>query len=89
MTSTTISGSLGTTTDDSNGNTLTSTTGSNTTTYAWDFENRLASVTLPGSGGTVSFKYDPFGRRPTSLPGCSTPHTHYSRRVRSRQTNAN
>src|SRR2546427_5447083 len=48
---------------DSNGNTLTSVTGSNTTTYAWDFENQLSSVTLPGSGGTVSFKYDPFGRR--------------------------
>jgi YD repeat-containing protein len=51
------------TTYDSNGNTLTSVTGSNTTTYAWDFENRLSSVTLQGSGGTVSFKYDPFGRR--------------------------
>lgn len=37
--------------------------GSNTTSYAWDFENRLSSVTLPGTGGTVSFKYDPFGRR--------------------------
>jgi RHS repeat-associated protein len=48
---------------DSNGNTLTKTLGSNTTTYAWDFENRLTSVTLPGSGGTVSFKYDPLGRR--------------------------
>jgi len=48
---------------DNNGNTLTSVTGSNTTTYAWDFENRLTSVTLPGTGGTVSFKYDPFGRR--------------------------
>jgi len=34
-----------------------------TTTYAWDFENRLTSVTLPGSGGTVYFKYDPWGRR--------------------------
>ena len=34
-----------------------------TTTYTWDFENRLANVTLPGSGGTVTFKYDPFGRR--------------------------
>jgi RHS repeat-associated protein len=33
------------------------------TTYAWDYENRLTSVTLPGSGGTVAFKYDPFGRR--------------------------
>jgi len=48
---------------DSNGNTLTKVVGTNTTTYAWDFENRLTSVTLPGSGGTVSFKYDPFGRR--------------------------
>jgi RHS repeat-associated protein len=48
---------------DSNGNTLTKTVGSDTTTYAWDFENRLTSVTLPGSGGTVTFKYDPFGRR--------------------------
>jgi RHS repeat-associated protein len=48
---------------DNNGNTLTKVVGSNTTTYAWDFENRLTSVTLPGSGGTVSFKYDPFGRR--------------------------
>jgi YD repeat-containing protein len=42
---------------------LTSATGSNTTSYSWDFENRLASVTLPGSGGTVSFKYDALGRR--------------------------
>jgi len=49
--------------NDSNGNTQTSVTGSNTTTYAWDFENRLTSVTLPGTGGTVSFKYDPLGRR--------------------------
>jgi RHS repeat-associated protein len=31
--------------------------------YFWDYENRLKSVTLPGSGGTVTFKYDPFGRR--------------------------
>jgi len=48
---------------DYNGNTLTKVVGSNTTTYAWDFENRLTSVTLPGSGGTISFAYDPFGRR--------------------------
>ncbi len=33
------------------------------TTYNWDFENRLTQVTLPGTGGTVNFKYDPFGRR--------------------------
>jgi RHS repeat-associated protein len=48
---------------DSNGNTSTKVVGSNTTTYAWDYENRMTSVTLPGSGGTVTFKYDPFGRR--------------------------
>jgi YD repeat-containing protein len=48
---------------DNNGNTLTKVVGSNTTSYAWDFENRLTSVTLPNSGGTVQFKYDPFGRR--------------------------
>jgi YD repeat-containing protein len=48
---------------DNNGNTLTKVVGSNTTTYAWDFENRMTSVTLPGTGGTVTFKYDPFGRR--------------------------
>ncbi|MFZ0819220.1 MAG: RHS repeat-associated core domain-containing protein [Candidatus Acidiferrales bacterium] len=57
------SNSNATYTYDNNGNTLTSVTGSNTTTYAWDFENRLTSVTLPGTGGTVSFKYDPLGRR--------------------------
>src|SRR5260370_41758687 len=48
---------------DSNGNTLTKTDSTGTTNYTWDFENRLASATLPGTGGTVSFKYDPFGRR--------------------------
>jgi RHS repeat-associated protein len=48
---------------DSNGNTQTMVNSPGTTTYAWDFENRLTSVVLPGSGGTVYFKYDPFGRR--------------------------
>ncbi|MGO8792469.1 MAG: RHS repeat-associated core domain-containing protein [Terriglobia bacterium] len=48
---------------DNNGNTVSKTTTAGTTSYAWDFENRLASVTLPGTGGTVNFKYDPFGRR--------------------------
>lgn len=46
---------------DYNGNTLTKVVGSNTTSFSWDFENRLTSVTLPGNGGTVSFKYDPAG----------------------------
>jgi len=33
------------------------------TTYTWDYENRLTQLTLPGTGGTVNFKYDPMGRR--------------------------
>jgi len=48
---------------DNNGNTLTKADSTGTTSYAWDFENRLTSVTLPGTAGTVTFKYDPFGRR--------------------------
>ncbi len=48
---------------DANGNTTSKTDTTGTTNYTWDFENRLTSVILPGSGGTVTFKYDPFGRR--------------------------
>lgn len=48
---------------DANGNTLSKTDSTGITAYTWDFENRLTSVTLPGSGGTVTFKYDPMGRR--------------------------
>jgi RHS repeat-associated protein len=48
---------------DLNGNAITKNDSTGVTTYAWDFENRLSSVTLPGTGGTVSFAYDPFGRR--------------------------
>lgn len=48
---------------DANGNTTSKTDSSGTTDYSWDYENRLTSVTLPGSAGTVTFKYDPFGRR--------------------------
>src|SRR5579883_750901 len=48
---------------DANGNTTSKTDSTGTTNYTWDYENRLSSVTLPGSGGMVSFKYDPFGRR--------------------------
>ena len=31
-------------------------------TYSWDFENRLSSVTVPGTG-TTTFRYDALGRR--------------------------
>jgi RHS repeat-associated protein len=48
---------------DDNGNVLNKIDSSGTTTYNWDFENRLASVVLPSTGGMVTFKYDPFGRR--------------------------
>jgi RHS repeat-associated protein len=57
------SSSRATYTYDNNGNTISKTTSSGTTNYTWDFENRLTSVTLPGTGGTVKFQYDPFGRR--------------------------
>jgi RHS repeat-associated protein len=48
---------------DNNGNALTKATSAGTTTYGWDYENRLVSITLPGTGGTLAFKYDGFGRR--------------------------
>ena len=48
---------------DTNGNTTSKTDAAGLTSYTWDVENRLTSVTLPGTGGTVNFKYDPFGRR--------------------------
>ncbi len=48
---------------DNNGNTLTKVDGTGTTSYTWDYENRLSQATLPGTGGTVTFKYDPFGSR--------------------------
>jgi YD repeat-containing protein len=48
---------------DADGNMLSETNSGGTTHYTWDFENRLTSVTLPGTGGVVTIKYDPFGRR--------------------------
>ena len=58
----TATGSSSSYTYDNNGNTLSKVDGSGTTTYTWDFENRLTSVHPPGQT-TVTFKYDPFGRR--------------------------
>jgi RHS repeat-associated protein len=45
---------------DNNGSVLTKSDG---TQYTWDYENELTQVALPGTSGTVNFKYDPFGRR--------------------------
>ena len=36
------------------------------------YKNRLTSVTLPGTGGTVNFTYDPFGRRIRKVYGSAT-----------------
>jgi RHS repeat-associated protein len=44
---------------DANGNTLSDAQGRS---FTWDFENRLTSVTVPGSG-TTTFKYDFLDRR--------------------------
>lgn len=65
---------------DNNGNTLTKTISGAITQYTWDFENRLTSVVLPGSGGTATFKYDPFGRRVQKAftQGSTTTTTNYA-----------
>jgi YD repeat-containing protein len=63
------SNSSGSYTYDANGNTLTDPSGK---TYTWDFENRLTQAIVPGTG-TVTFKYDPFGRRiQKSSPSATT-----------------
>lgn len=41
---------------EADGNSTTKTDSSGTTTYSWDYDNRLTSVTLPSSGGTVSYR---------------------------------
>ena len=57
---------------DNNGNMTSRSDANGTTNYTWDFENRLSSVTLPGNGGTISFKYDPFGRRIEKISPANT-----------------
>jgi RHS repeat-associated protein len=61
---------------DNNGSTKTKSDGSQ---YTWDYENRLTQVVLPGTGGTVNFKYDPFGRRiqKSFTQGSTTTNTNY------------
>jgi len=45
---------------DNNGNRKSDPSGAQ---YTWDYENRLTQEVLAGTGGTATFKYDPFGRR--------------------------
>ncbi len=74
------SNSNATYTYDANGNALTKTDSTGTTSYTWDFENRLKNVTLPGTGGTVTFMYDPSGRRVQKIftQGTSTTTTTFA-----------
>jgi RHS repeat-associated protein len=74
---------------DANGNTISKIDSNGTTTYSWDFENRLASVTLPNSGGVVTFKYDPFGQRVYKASSSAVNIYVYDRRNLIEKTDAN
>jgi RHS repeat-associated protein len=64
---------------DNNGNVTSKTEAAGVTQYSWDYENRLKQVVLPGTAGTVNFKYDPFGRRVQKAftQGATTTTTNY------------
>lgn len=47
---------------DANGNRIAKTDSEGTTTYSWDYENRLVGVNMP-DGTNATYAYDPFGRR--------------------------
>ncbi len=47
---------------DNNGNQITRTDANGVTTYTYDFENRLTSITLP-DGTSAAYQYDALGRR--------------------------
>lgn len=49
-------------TSDGNGNRRTKTNAAGTTTYTYDFQNRLARIDVPG-GGWATYDYDALGRR--------------------------
>jgi len=55
---------------DPNGNMTTKTTVAGTTTYTYDFENRLIQVVTPTE--VVSYTYDPFGRRISKTTSAGT-----------------
>jgi len=65
---------------DNNGNMTSKTDSTGTTNYTWDYENRLATVVLPGTGGSAAFKYDPFGCRiqKAFTQGSTTTTTNYA-----------
>jgi RHS repeat-associated protein len=48
---------------DADGNLLTSASSAGTASYTWDFENRMSQAVTAGSNYTITYKYDPFGRR--------------------------
>src|SRR5436853_137095 len=62
---------------------------SGTTQFQWDFENRLVQVVTPASG-SVTYKYDPLGRRIQSAPstGVSTNFTYDDQDVVQDKTSA-
>jgi RHS repeat-associated protein len=55
---------------DLNGNLKTKADASGTTTYTWDYEDRLVKVS--GPGGTVSYEYDVDGNRVSSTTAAGT-----------------
>jgi len=73
---------------DYNGNTTSKTDSTGTTNYSWDYDNRLTSATLPGSGGTVSYAYDPFGRRIKKVSSSGTSVFAYDHENVIEETNA-
>lgn len=53
---------------DNNGSRLSKTDKSGTASHTWDYENRLATLTVPGTG-TISHEYDPFAWRHPGVSG--------------------
>jgi YD repeat-containing protein len=56
---------------DNSGNMISRSDGTNTTTYAWDEDNRLNLVTLPSSA-TVAYTWDVVGRMLTRTDSTGT-----------------
>lgn len=62
---------------DANGNTVTQTEGTDTTTYVYGTTDRLESVQLP-DGETAFYNYDPFGRRVKKQVGAEVTYFLYA-----------